>query len=60
MKKGDFTNYVDEIKRRVEVGEITKEEAVYFVLAKVNSIFEHMKPEEQFMRDRMYESQNYN
>ena len=63
MKKGDFTKYVDEIKSRVEAGEITKEDAIYFVFAKVSKIFEDMDnrvSKEQFMKDRMAEAVNYN
>ena len=63
MKKGDFTKYVDEIKRQCEAGEITKEESVYYILAKVSKIFEEMGQrvnKEQFMKDREFESLSYN
>ena len=60
---GIFTKYVDEIKNRVDSGEISKEEAVYFVIAKVANIFENITKgidEEQFMKDRILEANNIN
>lgn len=62
-KKGSFTKYVDEIKSRVESGEISQEDATYFILAKVATIFEDMGKRvsnEQFMKEQTMHGANIN
>jgi len=63
--KGEFTNYVEKVKKNVESGKIDKYEATYLILGKVAQVLSdlpkvpNMKTyEEQFMDDRKLEAQN--
>jgi hypothetical protein len=63
MKQGYFTTYVEAVKRDVEQGALSKEEAVQMVLQKAIDLLgeiKHNVNEEQFMKDRMVEAQNIN
>ena len=61
MKKGDFTQFVEYIKKEVTEGRMTEEEAVHAVLGKTRRIFQEMAvSQEQFMKDRAFEASNIN
>ncbi len=63
MKQGYFTNYVEAVKRDVEQGSLSKEDAVQMILQKAIDLLgeiKHNVNEEQFMKDRTLEAQNFN
>lgn len=63
MKQGYFTTYVEAVKRDVEQGVFSKEEATLMILQKAQDLVcEVMNNvnEEQFMKDREFESLNLN
>lgn len=58
MVKGEFTKFVDNVKKLVERGELSKEDAVIITLNKVSEVFSGMQLDtEQFMKDQMFNSQ---
>ena len=55
-QKGDFTKYINKIKRLVRKGDITKAEANIMILGKVQQILANLTvTKDQFILDRTME-----